>query len=107
MGFLSVSDASFGNARANGSQGGHVAMAVDTQMMTNGGLGTATVLSWRSGRLHRVVSSTMAAETYSLSRALGDLGYTVSPYNKMTTKGFHVPQWGEQCGRGRPLNPSP
>ena len=70
-----VTDASFAN---NGyhSQGGQVLLAHERGLRD--GLQVKTnVLAWRSGKLQRVVNSTLAAETQSLSKGLGDLIWTM------------------------------
>ena len=57
------SDASFGNVKNGGSQGGFIIFLSDE---TN----SVTPLSWSSKRLKRVVRSTMAAETLALLQAV-------------------------------------
>lgn len=66
-----ITDASFANSGFH-SQGGHLVVAHEKEL-ANGELVTANVITWRSGKLQRVVNSTLAAETQSLSRGLGDL----------------------------------
>eukprot|EP00439_Symbiodinium_sp_Y106_P051746 s4878_g6.t3 len=53
----------------------------------------ATLLYWKSGRIHRVVNSTLAAESMSLSRALGDLMWCVTLFNELTHVGFELKEW--------------
>ena len=66
-----VTDASFAN-RDYHSQGGQILLAHE-EGLKDGHAVPTKVLGWRSGKLHRVVNSTLAAETQSLSRGLGDL----------------------------------
>ncbi|XP_018008572.1 uncharacterized protein LOC108666247 [Hyalella azteca] len=53
------SDASFGNLKDGGSQGGHVIFIVDSD-------GKRCPVTWQYKRLRRVVKSTLAAETLAL-----------------------------------------
>ena len=96
-----VTDASFAN---NGyhSQGGQMVIAHEPGLRD--GLKVKTnLVGWRSGRLQRVVNSTLAAaETQSLSRGLGDLMWIM-----VSCQGaFRSQLPGErleaaaQCGRG-------
>ena len=73
LGFGVVSDASYADVRDGGSQGGHCVIAFDTRIHGGETAQYNDILYWKSGRIHRVVKSTLAAESMSLSRALGDL----------------------------------
>ena len=44
-----------------------------TRSLLEGKRATTNVLHWRSGKLQRTVNSTLAAETQSLARGVGDL----------------------------------
>ena len=66
MRFAIATDASFANEGFH-SQGGHIVLAHEKVLQT-GGKGKANVLLWRSGTY-----STLAAETQSLWRGIGDL----------------------------------
>ena len=41
--------------------------------MLDGRRAVCNLLHWKSGKLHRTVNSTLAAETQSLARGVGDL----------------------------------
>lgn len=56
-------DASFGNLEQSGSQGAHIIFLADKDQ-------NATLLSWNSKKLKRIVRSTLAAETLALSDAV-------------------------------------
>ena len=58
-------------------------------------------LQWRSGKIHRVVNSTLAAETQSLSRGLAELTWTVTVFNEFITKGFDLRRWEESLAERR------
>ena len=66
-----VTDASFANAGFH-SQGGHLVLAHENNLR-DGAAVTTNVLAWRSGKLQRIVNSSLAAETQSLSRRLAEL----------------------------------
>ena len=84
--------ASYANVRDGGSQGGHCVVAFDTGIH-QGKTVPCNVLYWKSGRIHRVVNSTLAAESMSLSRALGDLMWCVTLFNELTHVGFDLKEW--------------
>ena len=93
MKFSIVTDASFGN---NGfhSQGGHVVLAHEAGLR-EGEKVRANVLAWRSGKLQRVVNSTLAAETQSLSKGMGDLLWMMVLYQELTDPKFEMKKWKE------------
>ena len=76
-----VSDASYANARGGRTQAGHLLITFEKGLLEGQRVKT-NVLHWKSGKLKRVVSSTLAAETQSLGRGVGDLlwmmAYTLS-----------------------------
>ncbi|CAK9113040.1 GABA transporter 1, partial [Durusdinium trenchii] len=43
----------------------------------------SNLLWWRSGKLQRVINSTLAAETQSLSKGLADLTWTIVIYKEL------------------------
>lgn len=93
MKFSIATDASFGN---NGfhSQGGHVVLAHEAGPR-EGEKVKANVLAWRSGKLQRVVNSTLAAKTQSLSKGMGDLLWMMVPYQELTDPKFEMKRWKE------------
>ena len=92
IGFGVVSDASYGNVRDGGSQGGHCVVAFNVGIH-QGETVDCNILYWKSGRIHRVVNSTLAAESMSLSRALGDLMWCVTLFNELVHVGFELKEW--------------
>lgn len=64
-------DASYANASKGRSQGAFAVVAMDKEVILNGS-GRCNLLRWRSGKIHRVVNSTLAAEAQALSRGMAD-----------------------------------
>ena len=64
----SYSDASFNNLPNGGSQGGHIVFLNDRH-------GNSCPISWNSGRIKRVVRSTLAAETLALADSISTANY--------------------------------
>ena len=88
------------------TQGGHLIIAHKPEL---GKTGTArtNVVSWQSGRLQRVVNSTLAAETQSLSRGLGDLLWSIVVLEEYVDGKFEVRQWPERFSKKRVLALAP
>ena len=95
-----VSDASFANAYGGNSQGayGIIAFHEDLQRGTRV---PCSLVSWKSGRIHRVVNSTLAAETQSLSKGLGELCWVVSIFNELTRADFELTKWEEELQKNK------
>lgn len=91
MKFSVVSDASFGNDRFH-SQGGQMILRHEDGLQDNK-LVEANLLCWRSGRIHRVVNSTLAAETQSLSRRVGDLLWVLVLFEELQDEQFSIRDW--------------
>ena len=66
--FVSYGDASWANAHGNASQAGHIILAVDRRVV-QGQRGMASVLSWRSHKVKRLVESAPHAELLGMSKA--------------------------------------
>lgn len=94
MRFAVVTDASFANDGFH-SQGGHVIVAHEKELQLTG-KGTANVILWKSGKLQRVVNSTLAAETQSLSRGMGDLLWTMVVAEEFCDGNFSLRTWPER-----------
>lgn len=92
LGWGVITDASFANASQGKSQGAYAVVAYDIEVLEKGE-GKCNLLHWRSGKIQRVANSTLAAETQSLSRGLGELSWTVTVFNELTTYGFDLKQW--------------
>ena len=63
----------------------------------------ANVLAWRSGKLQRVVNSTLAAETQSLSRGLGDLLWLMVVLEDFTDGRFDLREWPQRFSAAKVL----
>ena len=96
-----VSDASWGNAGFH-SQGGHVLLAHEEELHEQGEA-RANVLAWRSGKLQRVVNSTLAAETQALSRGLGDLLWLMVVLEDFTDGRFDLRDWPQRLSAAKVL----
>ena len=98
LGWGVVTDASFANASKGRSQGAHAVIAYDQRLLDHG-RGKCNLLHWRSGKIQRVANSTLAAETQSMSRGLGELSWTVTVYNELMKEGFNLKKWEEELQR--------
>ena len=54
------------------------------------------LLWWRSARLQRVVNSTLAAETQSLSRGLGDMLWIMVLFEELKDEKFSIREWPQR-----------
>lgn len=86
-----VTDASFAN---NGfhSQGGQLVL-VHERELRDGIPAKTNIVSWRSGKLQRVVNSTLAAETQSLSKGLADLTWAMVLLRELGDGRFNIKSW--------------
>ena len=67
-----------------------------------------SLISWRCGRIQKVVNSTLAAaETQSLSKGLGELSWIVTLYNELTDPSFDLMEWEARLKRNRVLAMAP
>eukprot|EP00435_Cladocopium_sp_Y103_P071079 s134_g36.t1 len=87
-----ISDASWANARGGKTQGGHMLLAFDEDLL-KGKQARCNLLHWKSGKLHRTVNSTLAAETQSLARGVGDLLWMMVMYSEFTDPDFQLRNW--------------
>eukprot|EP00435_Cladocopium_sp_Y103_P031408 s420_g7.t4 len=87
-----VTDASYANASESTSQGAFGVVCADEDIL-KGGEGRMNLLHWRSGKLHRVVNSTLAAECQSLSKGLSELAWTITVYKDLVTEKFDLREW--------------
>ena len=90
-----ISDASWGNAKGGKTQGGHLLITFDKNMLL-GEQAPCNILHWKSGKLQRTVNSTLAAETQSLARGVGDLLWMMVMYAEMMNPQFRVHEWRKQ-----------
>ena len=88
-----VTDASYAN---NGfhSQGGHLVIAHESHLR-DGVPAPTNILAWRSAKLQRVVNSTMAAETQSLSKGLAELTWTMLLMKELSDGTLNIRDWRE------------
>ena len=92
MCFGVITDASWANAGNGSSQGGFGILCYDGQLRDQG-CGKGNLLYRRSGKIHRVVSSMLAAETQSLAKGLQELAWSVTVYNELSTPDFELKAW--------------
>ncbi|CAL1132850.1 unnamed protein product [Cladocopium goreaui] len=99
MKFGVVSDASFGNDGMH-SQSGQIILSYEDGLQQNKRVRT-NVLCWRSGKIQRVVNSTLAAETQSLSRGLGDLLWTMVLFEELRCQDFELRMWPQKLSASK------
>lgn len=95
-----VTDASWGNAERGASQGAYGVLCYDRSLVDEG-KGRTNLLHWKSGKIHRVVSSTLAAEAQALSKGLGELAWTVTVYAELTEPNFDLKDWAQEAKKRR------
>ena len=93
-----ISDASFANAKNGKTQAGHMLVTFDSSLL-EGGEAVTNLLHWRSGKLQRTLNSTLAAETQSLARGVGDLLWMRVMYLELTVPDFQVRNWRKHIGQ--------
>eukprot|EP00435_Cladocopium_sp_Y103_P050345 s671_g15.t1 len=86
-----VTDASFGNHGYH-SQGGQMVICHEQGLKDNRRV-KSNLLCWRSGRIQRVVNSTLAAETQSLSKGFGDLLWVMILFEELKDEHFQICDW--------------
>ena len=97
-----IADASYANTEGSASQGAFGIVSFDEDLLKCG-RGATNLIYWRSGRIHRIVNSTLAAETQSLSRGLSELAWTITVFNDLTTPNFDLREW-QQAARSQRLH---
>ena len=95
-----VTDASYANVKDGKSQGGYCVISYESKV-ANGEKGKCNLIHWRSGKIHRVVNSTLAAETQSLSKGLGEMMWTVTLYQELVDHNFNLKQWEQKLQEKR------
>ena len=93
-----ISDSSYANAKGGKTQAGHLLIAFEEGLLEGERVKT-NILHWKSGRLKRVVNSTLAAETQSLARGVGDLLWMLVMYYELTHEDFELRQWRKYVQR--------
>ena len=79
-------------------QAGHMLITFDKALL-EGKQAVTNVLHWKSGKLQRTVNSTLAAETQSLARGVGDLLWMMIVYMELVKPEFHVREWRKYVGK--------
>ena len=87
-----VTDASYANAKGSASQGAFGVICAEEEILEKG-VGKVNLLHWRSGKMHRVVNSTLAAESQNLSKGLSELAWSVTVYKDLTMESFDLKEW--------------
>ena len=95
-----ITDASWANTTGCASQGAFGVLCYEEEVV-NHGKGKANLLFWKSGKIHRVVNSTLAAETQALSKGLGELAWAVTVFSELTMPGFDLREWDREARQRR------
>ena len=90
--WFSVSDASFGNHKDGSTQAGFIA-GCTTPQLRDGRLAPVSVLTARFHKLQRVVNSTIAADTTSLSEAPAELEWMRTLFEELICPDFRLRHW--------------
>ena len=85
--FMGVHDAAHANLEGGASQQGHLILAVLQASITTCRV-PVSVLSWQSKKIKRVVCSSLAAETCSMSTCQEHLGWMRTMWEQMTRSDF-------------------
>ena len=86
-----ISDSSHGNMRGGGSQAGWLVALADNHVMN--GEAKASVVSWASHRIKRVVRSTLAAEAMGLSTAVEHADFVRAAMSELCDATFVLRDW--------------
>ena len=100
MCFGVITDAAFANAGNGSSQGGFGILCYEKKLAATG-RARGNLLYWRSGKIHRVVSSTLAAETQSLAKGLQELSWSITVYNEISDPKFDLKTWERNAKQRR------
>ena len=101
-----MTDASLDNAGDGKSQGAYGVLAFHEDLQ-KGCRVPCSLVTWRSGRIQRVVNSTLAAETQSLSKGLGELCWIMSVFNEMMNPHFRIEDWESEMKKNTVLAMAP
>ena len=97
-----ITDASYANAEGGASQGAFGVFAAHEDLMEKG-QGITNLLHWKSGKMHRIVNSTLAAESQSLSKGLSELAWSITIFNELTTENFDLRNWEQAVRKQRAM----
>ena len=96
--FTSASDcAGAGTAREHGAQGAWIAMIADAALLA-GQPAKASLISWRSTRVKRVVASTLAGETLALSASLAEIEWLQVLFRDVVYSDVDHANWAASTG---------
>ena len=95
-----MTDSSFDNAGDGKSQGACGVLAFHEDLQ-KGYRVPCSLMTWRSGRIQRVVNSTLAAETQSLAKGLGEPCWIMSVFNKMMNTHFKIENWESEMEKNK------
>ncbi|CAE7929920.1 RE2, partial [Symbiodinium sp. KB8] len=89
LGWGAITDASWANHVDGSSQGALAVVAFDRALLA-GQRAACSLIWWKSAKLKRKVGSTLAAETQSLLKGLGELMWAKAIYAEMTNEEFSL-----------------
>ncbi|CAE7498867.1 TY1B-DR1 [Symbiodinium sp. CCMP2592] len=93
-----ATDASYVNHPDGSSQGAVVILAFDQDLL-DGCVASCSLVWWKSGKLRRKINSTLAAETQSLLKGLGDLMWAKAIYYELLQENFDLVEFKESVKR--------
>jgi hypothetical protein len=89
-----ITNAPFGNHGFH-SQGGQMIISHE-EGLKEGKNVAVNLLWWRSGKLQQVVNLTLAAETQSLSKGIGDLMWMTVLFKELQTEDMMLRSWSKE-----------
>ena len=92
LGWGTVTDASWANHEDGASQGAVAIVAFDKKLL-DGASAACSIVWWKSGKLRRKVSSTLAAEAQALNKGLGDLVWARAIYAELLDPKFDLAEF--------------
>ena len=95
-----ITDASYANVRGGRSQGGFCILVYEKKVAF-GEVGKCNLLHWKSSKIHRVVNSTLAAETQAMSRGLSELMWAVTVFQELVNPHFDMKEWQDHLKNQR------
>ena len=100
--WVAYTDASLNNASEDGSQGAMAILAADAHA-GSGKVVCASLVCWKSCRLHRTIDSSLHAEILSLNNGVGELGWVMTLFHEFCYGAFRLDLWESWCERRRKL----
>ena len=93
--WATIQDASWANATEDKSQGAFLVGATTPELWKNQAAPFGLV-SFKSHKMKRVVPSTLAAETQSMSEALAEVEWIRGLYEELTNPDFNIIEWSSK-----------